>query len=519
MRISGAFGWWLVLMSVSPNTWGDPKTADVIFKENAAAVVHVAMNPDPSSGNQENSGSGFIISPEGFALTAKHLLSGYVNQQTTPIRVKLGSLDAKEVTAEPIPMGETIDVALLRLRNPTSIGLQAYPFVKRGNSANMVPGNRVVVVGFSLTSNNSVVEASIKSNLGGGLGGELGWELNAPGVVFGMSGAPVFDTDAKVVGIITGGLENTSIANMYPEQLLENFAAIARWKPPELRWPSPDPQCTTTEEVEHVADTLSNGPDDIIGQQMARALIRDIYEVVSARDRITTDPKTTASIHLSKLDIAFLQGQNALIKLKKFSITDGAKQLRSRSHAIVDNGRSYLADAWVYLHGQAGFMAIEPVFIASDTYWPLPPGESNRELYQIAYYDKNNLISAQRGYVGLTVADVAGTVDVVNLFIGGKLRSIRLSGIYLVCQTQPPALSRPVTDDVLAVRDPRAEIVQVFAGLIEHLRSNSSQLGPPGQIGKFLRVWGEAITGSSQWSAERLQHVHNDVFVTYKGAR
>ena len=69
----------------------------------------------------------------------------------------------------------------------------------------------------------------MSSNFGGGVAGNLLWEITSPGTIFGMSGAPVFDSQGEVVGIVLGGRPGTSIALILPEENLEGFAGIASW--------------------------------------------------------------------------------------------------------------------------------------------------------------------------------------------------------------------------------------------------------------------------------------------------
>jgi S1-C subfamily serine protease len=221
----------LVFVMTVPRLDAKTKTAEEIFSENRMAVVHVVMASDPSgSTNEPSAGTGFIIGSDGFVLTAKHVISGYVNATTTPIKVQIGSLDGLQVAAEPILFDAGIDAVLLKLRNPIGVGLTAYRAVERGDSSKTPNGEALFVVGFNFTSNISVVSGTLSSSLGGGIGGNLLWSVQAPGAMFGMSGAPVFDGNGRVVGILEGGQSGSGIVQVYPEQLLEMFASIPGWK-------------------------------------------------------------------------------------------------------------------------------------------------------------------------------------------------------------------------------------------------------------------------------------------------
>lgn len=221
---------WLLIFR-GTYAFAEQKSASDIFSENMMGIVHVEVGADPSSPNKQPSyGTGFIIGKDGYVLTAKHVLGSYINSSATPISVRLGSLDGRLVSADYVPFDIGIDVALLKLRSPIALGLTAYHSLERGDSAGLVNGVPLFIMGFNLTSNLSVASGVLASNLGGGTGGNLEWQIQSAGVVFGMSGAPVFGDNGKVVGIVTGGQPGTGIVVAYPEQLLEALAAIPGWK-------------------------------------------------------------------------------------------------------------------------------------------------------------------------------------------------------------------------------------------------------------------------------------------------
>jgi S1-C subfamily serine protease len=232
------FGFVILLWTIGTTSGRAATSAKQVFIENRMAVVHVEVAADPASPNRTPSGgTGFIISGSGYVLTAKHVLNGYVNQSTTPISVRIGSLDGPVSPADPLSFDIGIDVQMLKLRSPIGLGLSAYRVVPRGDSSPKQTGDDVFVVGFNLTSNIAIETAHIATTLGGGVCGNLCWEVTAPGTVFGMSGAPVFDSDGRVVGIVEGGQPGSGTIYVYPEELLQPFASIAEWKRAEVQAP------------------------------------------------------------------------------------------------------------------------------------------------------------------------------------------------------------------------------------------------------------------------------------------
>src|SRR5271166_3623102 len=113
----------LLAMAETDPVAAEPKSPNNIFTENRMAVVHVEIAADPSSPDKQPTyGTGFIIGGDGYVLTAKHVLSSFVNPTATPISVRIGSIDEPQVAADYIPFDIGVDVAMLKLRNPISLG-------------------------------------------------------------------------------------------------------------------------------------------------------------------------------------------------------------------------------------------------------------------------------------------------------------------------------------------------------------------------------------------------------------
>lgn len=220
----------LVFVTVEVVNAQNPISPAEIFKQHSGSVVKIEVAPGPAASNQAPViGTGFIISRDGLVVTAKHVLSGYLDEKTTPIRVRLwGALGGREVSAEPWSFDIGLDVTLLVLPHPNSLGLDAYPVAPRGDARSVSIGDQLYVIGFRLTGPIGISPGFLTSNFGGGPGGNLLWEHNA-GVTSGSSGAPVFDKMGHIVGIVKGGIAGTSVNYMYPEYVLEPYAGRAQW--------------------------------------------------------------------------------------------------------------------------------------------------------------------------------------------------------------------------------------------------------------------------------------------------
>jgi hypothetical protein len=204
------------------------KTPNEILSDNRAAVVHIEVAAAPDAPNRiPFQGTGFIINAAGIVLTARHNLNGFNfdNPTTTPIMVRIGSLSAPKVLADVFDRNfpRDVDVVLLKIRGAPPI---RYQVAERGDSATLIPGARLYVVGFNSGSDMSIESAMLATDVGKGTNGPNYMDLTAPGVRFGMSGAPVFDEDGTVVGLIAGGLPSTTTALAHPAKLLEAYPPI-----------------------------------------------------------------------------------------------------------------------------------------------------------------------------------------------------------------------------------------------------------------------------------------------------
>lgn len=171
-------------------------------KKVSPAVVHLKVQKDskkksrrfPHSQQQFGSGSGFIISPEGFIVTNSHVVEG-----TSKIEVDLP--DGRNFNAELIGTDPSTDLALIRI--------YAYELkhISLGDSDRLQVGQLVIAIGnpfgFEYTVTAGVVSAlgrTLRSSNGRLIDNVIQTDaaLNP-----GNSGGPLVDTHGTVVGINT----------------------------------------------------------------------------------------------------------------------------------------------------------------------------------------------------------------------------------------------------------------------------------------------------------------------------
>jgi len=182
------------------------------------AVVHIKL------GNGAT-GSGVIVSPDGYILTNNHVASAG-NQ----ITVKLS--DRREFPARRIGVSPKTDLALLKIE------AQSLPYATLGDSSKLEPGEWVIALGspFGL---EQTMTAGIVSAIGRKFGANDNYIQTDASINPGNSGGPLVNMNGEVIGINTsifsrsGGSEGvgfaipSNTAMRVKEQLLGNAGAYA----------------------------------------------------------------------------------------------------------------------------------------------------------------------------------------------------------------------------------------------------------------------------------------------------
>jgi S1-C subfamily serine protease len=199
-------------ISTSSRLWSDPVTAHGsgfgsdeqnnidIYKTNRLATVNITsivyqrdffFQVFP----QKGIGSGFIINADGDIVTNNHVISGSRNVTVT-------LLDKKQYKATVVGIDRRSDLAILHIQADKKL-----PFVRLGNSDDLVVGQKVLAIGnpFGL---EGTLTTGIVSSLGRSLTNEDGAPLEGlvqtdAAINPGNSGGPLLDSRGDVIGINT----------------------------------------------------------------------------------------------------------------------------------------------------------------------------------------------------------------------------------------------------------------------------------------------------------------------------
>ncbi|HEV2131854.1 MAG TPA: trypsin-like peptidase domain-containing protein [Longimicrobiaceae bacterium] len=160
---------------------------------------------------QMGSGSGFIISPDGYVLTNNHVVE-------RASRVTVVLTDKREFTAEVVGRDPNTDIAVLK------IDAQGLPVVALGDADNLQIGDWVLALGYPLSLGETVT-AGIISAKGRSIGiMQRSQDANAPIEHFiqtdaainpGNSGGPLIDLQGRVIGVNTAIASQTGFYSGY----------------------------------------------------------------------------------------------------------------------------------------------------------------------------------------------------------------------------------------------------------------------------------------------------------------
>jgi S1-C subfamily serine protease len=171
-----------------------------VVKQVGPSVVHVHVRRGDgdriqSSRRPEGSGSGLIVTPDGYIVTNSHVVE---NSTATQISLPDGSSFAAEIVGQ----DKATDLSLLRVSSPSNL-----PAARLGNSDQLQVGQIAIAIGNPYGFQNSVT-AGVISAVGRSLRSRTGRLIENviqtdAALNPGNSGGPLVDSSGRVIGINT----------------------------------------------------------------------------------------------------------------------------------------------------------------------------------------------------------------------------------------------------------------------------------------------------------------------------
>lgn len=160
---------------------------------------------------EKSTGTGFAISSDGYIVTNYHVV-----ENATKIKVKGIKGDfSKSYSAKVMVSDKNNDLAILKIEDYSFTTLGTIPYTIKNTSANV--GENIFVLGYPLTATMGEeikLTNGIISSKSGFQGDITSYQMTAP-IQPGNSGAPMFDKDGNLVGIVNAkhvGAENAGYA-------------------------------------------------------------------------------------------------------------------------------------------------------------------------------------------------------------------------------------------------------------------------------------------------------------------
>lgn len=164
------------------------------------------FNRGMTGGQQQDIGSGFIVSSDGLIVTNKHVVSD------TSITYKVVTSDNKEYNVEKISRDPNNDIAILK------INVNGLTPITLGDSSNLKAGQTVIAIGTALGQFRHTVTKGVISGLGRGIeAGDpyQGYVEQLDNIIQtdaainpGNSGGPLINSTGAVIGINVAVAEN-----------------------------------------------------------------------------------------------------------------------------------------------------------------------------------------------------------------------------------------------------------------------------------------------------------------------
>jgi S1-C subfamily serine protease len=173
-------------------------------KESVLFVRVAIRHRDGSDERIVGSGTGFVISQDGHLVTSAHLIPRELDDREIRIFAQPGPRDNQRWQLDLVRIDYDLDLALFLL--PPSRDWQALSVA----SSSSVPDDaRLFVLGFPRGLDLSSADGMVSNRLGRGGRFQTTLPLN-----HGNSGGPVFDISGRVVGIATGGYDESQLITL-----------------------------------------------------------------------------------------------------------------------------------------------------------------------------------------------------------------------------------------------------------------------------------------------------------------
>ena len=176
------------------------------------AIVQIRVSGAENSQTQGSRGSGFFIDPEGYILTAQHVID-----KAKEIEVR--TADGQRLAARLVVADNQLDLALLKIQIDREL-----PVLSLGDSDRIQVGDLAVVFSYPFGRESSM-SLGIISRAGRTYPDSAGFDYiqTDAGAYPGVSGGPLLNSQGHVVGMITMASERGNLGFATPVNLIKKI--------------------------------------------------------------------------------------------------------------------------------------------------------------------------------------------------------------------------------------------------------------------------------------------------------
>lgn len=198
------------VQTVVNNNNGEPMTPEQLYAANLASCVGITVNTTVNIFGQTTTsaatGSGFVLTQDGYIVTNYHVIEDAANDSSVSIEVSFA--DGTKYTAQLVGGEQDNDIAVLKI---DATGLQ---HVTLGDSSQLVVGESVYAIGnplgeLTFTFTGGYVSAKDRSVTMSD-GTVMNMLQTDTAINSGNSGGPLFNEYGQVIGIVSAKLSSSS---------------------------------------------------------------------------------------------------------------------------------------------------------------------------------------------------------------------------------------------------------------------------------------------------------------------
>ena len=267
--------------------------------------------------------------------------------------------------------------------------------------------------------------------------------------------------------------------------------------------------------LEKVASLVVGPGEDRERLLFRRGFFNNVLSMAFEPLPITGDRQSTRAARIQSHTTVFVQGRDRMIKLQRFDLPGGARQIRAQSRQTV-GATGDLATVWIFLETDSGTFV--PLRLPLSGHWQIDTARTYRSLYTLALYEAG-LFSQVAEFSGAEIDDLAGKVGEVKFVVGGDVRDVRFGDVFQFANQSPLNFHERSQSDTRTLDDPWRVTSETFSGVVGSARRMRNDEGYE-RLSEVLGIWDEFVAiRHGSWAGFSMVDVMEDFIVGIDGRR